>query len=191
MWKTVRELQERVQRLERANKGRPDDPEGCAEVDCVERKIQPCKQEKVEELEDQLRTTGSTGVINLARPLLPKGVEGIGDRSPRVCVINVRGEEIDRWMKKTGGQEILFKISNSLASCGVETVSRALYQKKDGNYELQLRWVPNWKGESLVTWGAFTRLIGELEGPVSEKQRAVVVRAHLQDGWRKENHKAL
>ena len=190
VWEAVRELQGRVQCLERENKDCPNDQEGRTGIEDVEKKIQPCKQEYVEELEGQSGVTGSTGVINLAKPLLPIGVEDIGDRSPRVCVIYVRGEEIDRWRQKTGGQEIQFKISNNLASCGVETGSRALYQKKDGNYELQLRWVPNWNGESLVTWGAFTRLVGELEGPVSEKQRAVVVRAHLQDGWRKESRKA-
>ena len=190
VWEAVRELQGRVQCLERENKDCPNDQEGRTGIEDVEKKIQPCKQEYVEELEGQSGVTGSTGVINLAKPLLPIGVEDIGDQSPRVCVIYVRGEEIDRWRQKTGGQEIQFKISNNLASCGVETGSRALYQKKDGNYELQLRWVPNWNGESLVTWGAFTRLVGELEGPVSEKQRAVVVRAHLQDGWRKESRKA-
>ena len=190
VWEAVRELQGRMQCLEQENKGRPNNQEGRTGIEGVEKKIQPCEQEYAEELESQPGVTGSTGVINLAKPLLPIGVEDIGDRSPRVCVIRVRGEEIDRWRQKTGGQEIRFKISNNLASCGVETGSRTFYQKKDGNYELQLRWVPNWNGESLVTWGAFTRLVGEVEGPVSEKQRAVVVRAHLQDGWRKESHKA-
>ena len=190
VWEAVRELQERMHCLERENKGCSNDQEGRARIEDVGRKIQLCKQEDAEELEGQPGVTGSTGVINLAKPLLPMGVEDIGDQAPRVCVIHVRGEEIDRWRQKTGGQEIRFKICGNLASCGVETGPRTLYQKKDGNYELQLRWVPNWNGESLVTWGAFTRLVGELEGPVSEKQRAVVVRAYLQDGWRKESRKA-
>jgi hypothetical protein len=141
-------------------------------------------------LERSPKKVGATGAVNLSKPLLPLGVDGPEDKSPRVCVIRVQGVEVDRWRQKTGGQEIQFRISNTLASCGVETGRRAPYKRRDGSYEWQLRWTPTWRGDKLVTWGTFTRLIGELEGPVSTNERVVIIRAYLQDGWKREGRPA-
>ena len=129
-------------------------------------------------------------MINLIRPLLPNGIKGTGDNAPRVCVINVRGEEINRWRQKTGGQEIQFKISDCLKSCGVETSLGPTYKPEDGSYEWQLRWVPAWREDKLVAWGVFTRLIGELEGSVVEGEKTKILKAYVKDGWKKEKQEA-
>ena len=54
------------------------------------------EEENDEPTEDNPRKEGTIGVINLIRPLLPNGIKGTGDNAPRVCVINVRGGEINR-----------------------------------------------------------------------------------------------
>ena len=174
VWKIVRQLQGRVDQLERGP--------AC----CMEERNSKQEEENDEPTEDNPRKEGTIGVINLIRPLLPNGIKGTGDNAPRVCVINVRGEEINRWRQKTGGQEIQFEISDCLKSCGVETSLGPTYKPEDGSYEWQLRWVPSWKEDKLVTWGVFTRLIGKLEGPVVEGEKTKVLKAYVKDGWKKE-----
>ena len=178
VWKIVHQLQGRVDQLERGR------------VHCVEE--QDSKQEggKGEPTEGTPRKEGTIGVINLIRPLLPNGIKEAGDNAPPVCVINMRGEEINRWRQKTSGQEIQFKISECLKSCGVETSLGPTYKPEDGSYERQLRWVPAWREDKLVAWGVFTCLIGELEGPVVEGKKINIQKAYVKDGRKKEKQKA-
>ena len=107
VWKIVRQLQGRVDQLERGQAAVWKNKTASKRKKTMNQlKIPPGKKETI-------------GVINLIRPLLPNGIKGTGDNAPRVCVINVRGEEINRWRQKTGEQEIQFEIRDCLKSCGV------------------------------------------------------------------------
>jgi transposase InsO family protein len=215
VWRSILQLQEKVNQLEkwrqlggkvdeerdakdgkicvRSNEGeRADSPaNGPQKVDVAAHDGLVENRVTTDLIERSPKKVGATGAVNLNKPLLPLGVDGPEDKSPRVCVIRAQGVEVDRWREKTGGQEIRFQISHTLASCGVETGRQAPYKRRDGSYEWQLRWTPVWRGGQLVTWGTFTRLIGELEGPVSTNGRVVIIRAYLQDGWKKEGRPAL
>ena len=186
VWEAIRQLQGRVEKIECAYNPK----ESKLEEESGEMERETDKGLAVPEatsvaLGGQVKT-GATGMINLSKPLLPLGVEHVGDKTPRVCTVHVRGEEIERWRQKTGGQQIRFELHKALTSRGVETGPDPLYQKPDGSCGWQLRWTPIWDKDQLVTWGRFTRLVGAFQGPVADKERAVIVRAQLRDGWKKE-----